>query len=115
MQKKGLSISAGILSIVTGVAGLGLVAQSVVIARTALGIVDETFIVSFLFGASALSAVYFFPFSVLSLIGGIFCLRRRKWGLALAGSISAILVLFPLGIPAVVLTALSKKQFQRNP
>ena len=52
------------------------------------------------------------PFVCLEFIGGICALARKRWGLALASSIVAILFLWPLGIPAIVLTVLSKNEFE---
>ena len=46
---------------------------------------------------------------VVAIIGGVASIRRRNWGLALGGAICA--VIFFLGIPAIVLLALSKKEF----
>jgi hypothetical protein len=51
--------------------------------------------------------------SALPLIGGIYALQRKSWGLALAGSIVAILSLAPLGIVSTVLISLSKDEFQK--
>ena len=51
--------------------------------------------------------------SALPLIGGIYALQRKSWGLALAGSIVAILSLVPLGIVSTVLIALSRDEFQK--
>jgi len=48
---------------------------------------------------------------ILSVLGGIFSVRRAIWGLALAGSISTFLSLLLPGVPAIILTALSKKEF----
>ncbi len=49
---------------------------------------------------------------VVAIVGGIFALKRKAWGLALAGGICA---LFPpyslLGILAIVFIALSKEEF----
>lgn len=49
---------------------------------------------------------------VMAIVGGIFALKRKTWGLALAGGICA---LFPphslLGILAIVFVALSKEEF----
>ena len=56
-------------------------------------------------------------FSILSLIGGIYTVQRKIWGLALTGSIAAIFASIPLlgglpvGITATVLTVLSKNEF----
>ena len=50
--------------------------------------------------------------TILSLIGGVFAIQRKKWGLALAGSIAAIFPTFIFGVAAVVLIALSKNEFE---
>ncbi len=53
----------------------------------------------------------------LSLVGGIFAARRKKWGLALTGSIAAVLAAIPffgplpVGVAAILLVALSKDEF----
>ncbi len=46
----------------------------------------------------------------LSFVGGIYALKRKHWGLALAGSICSVLFPF-LGIPAVVLLIMRKGEF----
>jgi hypothetical protein len=46
-----------------------------------------------------------------ALVGGIFALQRRRWGLALAGSIVAILPFSLLGMAATILVVLSKDEF----
>jgi hypothetical protein len=45
---------------------------------------------------------------ILAIVGGISALQRRRWGLALAGAIAAMLPLFPLGIASVILIGLAK-------
>jgi len=45
------------------------------------------------------------------LIGGVLSMRRKKWGWSLAGSIAGTLSVLPLGIPAIILIALSKDEF----
>jgi hypothetical protein len=57
---------------------------------------------------------------IVAIVGGIFALRRRRWGLALAGSICAILSFFlippllnvPLAIAAIVLVIMGKSEFE---
>jgi len=53
-------------------------------------------------------------FGILALVGGIYALRRKRWGLALAGSIGAFLPSSLLGMASVVLTALSIKEFEQS-
>ncbi|MCL2149674.1 MAG: hypothetical protein FWH51_01915 [Dehalococcoidia bacterium] len=48
---------------------------------------------------------------VVSLIGGIFAIKRKRWGWALAGSICSALVSNVFGIVAIVFVAMSKKEF----
>ena len=57
-------------------------------------------------------AVFLLIVGVLPLIGGIYALQRKKWGLALAGSIAAILGSTPLGIAAIVFLSISKDEFE---
>jgi hypothetical protein len=48
----------------------------------------------------------------LAIVGGIFVLKKQRWGWALAGAIAGNL-LFPLcGIPAVIFTSLGKAEFK---
>lgn len=66
-------------------------------------------------GASTLPTVFgiLWMLGVLAaIVGGFYTLRRKVWGLALVGSIGALLCSPYFGIPAIVLTALSKKEFE---
>jgi hypothetical protein len=49
---------------------------------------------------------------VVAIVGGIAALNRRRWGLALAGSIAAVFGFFPVGIAAVVFTILAEPEFR---
>jgi len=48
---------------------------------------------------------------ILSIVGGIFALRRRAWGFVLAGSAGALVCVPLLGILAIILTIMSKHLF----
>jgi hypothetical protein len=50
-------------------------------------------------------------FGIIALVGGIYALKREKWGLGLAGSILAIPSGGVLGILAIIFIALGKKEF----
>jgi len=52
-----------------------------------------------------------FVFGAIALVGGIFALRRRVWGLALAGAICAIITAAPLGILSIIFVSLGKREF----
>ncbi len=49
--------------------------------------------------------------AILALVGGLYSLKRKRWGWALAGSIAALLF-YGIGIPALILVAISKKEFE---
>jgi len=52
-----------------------------------------------------------FLIGYLSLIGGIYTMRRVRWGWSLAGAICSLI--FPIfGIPAIILLIKSKGEFQ---
>jgi hypothetical protein len=57
-------------------------------------------------------AVVTFITGILPLIGGIFSLQRKRWGLALAGSIAAIIGTTILGILSVIFIAMAKNEFE---
>ena len=49
---------------------------------------------------------------ILPIVGGIFALKRKRWKLALAGSIGAIIGFVFSGVPALVLILMSKNEFE---
>jgi len=121
LEKTWKPIIAGILGIVSGVVGLiavsGLIVAIIVTSGGANipGTEDvPMFVPSLLTGIAAPLAIV----SILSLVGGIYAIQRKIWGLALAGSICAIFSSIPLlgglpvGITATILTALSKNEFE---
>jgi hypothetical protein len=57
---------------------------------------------------------FFVLIGVLAIIGGIYALKKRVWGLALAGAIGATIAFFPCGIPAIIFTAMGKPEFAKE-
>ena len=101
-----LSIILGALNIILGIVGFFSAAERGVIELSYLG-QDEgisiVFIVLFAFMVIA---------GIVAIIGGIYALRRKVWGMALAGAILACISYTGLlGIPALVFIALSRKEF----
>jgi len=109
----------GILCIVSAASGALAVLGLIIAALITSGlIIDGTenvprFVPTLLLSLSVPFAVC----SALSLYGGTNALRRKKWGWVLAGSIASVFSSIPLvgglpvGISAIVLTALSKEEF----
>jgi len=105
---------AGILNVIAGVFGLlgGLV-------LVVLGSVGSEFLAYLGCGMPQLAPFAFLLatgvplliLGILALIGGIYALRRKIWGLALAGSIATVLFSQLLGILAIIFIALSEEEF----
>ncbi|MFC1955894.1 hypothetical protein ACFLWZ_05140 [Chloroflexota bacterium] len=53
--------------------------------------------------------------SIIAIIAGIFSIKRRKWRIVLIGSICGALLTWFLGLPAIILTVLSKNRFRQLP
>jgi len=47
---------------------------------------------------------------MVAVVGGIYAIKRKKFGISLAGAVCA-LPLYILGIPAVILVSTSKREF----
>lgn len=115
----------GILSVITGSIGfMGLIITVISLSAMAdktsfnsyySGTMTYEEYVSFTHIFISLALSFGIVFSGLALAGGILALKKKLWGLALAGSIVSIFVFFPCGIPAVVFTAMGRQEFNRNP
>jgi hypothetical protein len=117
------SVVGGIMSLVSGafgmLGGLGLIFFSTVFTQAiswssvdggSFGDAEQSVIdlVGFVYGVMG---GFLLLVGVLALVGGIFALRRKLWGLALAGSIGAIFCFLPIGIVAVIFTSMSRSEF----
>ena len=114
-------VVAGILDIIVGVFNLiGMFLIIIVIVAIGSGMLALSAFINIipmwlsgiLQGVLIIIAVLLGVFSALPLIGGIYAVQRKNWGLALAGSIVAILSSTPLGIVSTVLVALAKNEFE---
>jgi hypothetical protein len=109
-QRTPMPIIAGILLIVS--AGFKLLLLLGVIGASIFAIFPVT---SFPINTVALVPIVMVPLIAwigLALVGGILSLQRKRWGLALAGSIVAILPFSLLGIAATILVVISKDEFE---
>jgi len=48
---------------------------------------------------------------IISIIGGVYALQRRIWGLALAGAICSCIVFPFFGLPSIIITGLAQEEF----
>jgi hypothetical protein len=102
---------AGILCIVDG--GLKLLALlGLFVASLVIPISQGS---GFAVNASILLLAITIPLAIigiLAIVGGIYALQRRRFGLAVTGSIAAFLPFSLLGLASIILVALSKDEFE---
>jgi hypothetical protein len=101
-------LTAGILELVAGIPAL---IMGILIAA-GLGIASRA-MVNIPVWVSAIG-VPLVICGIVAIVGGIFALKKRRWGVALAGSILALLCWpfgTPLGIAAIVFVILGREQF----
>ena len=115
MHETNKPIIAGILNIISGalgiISGIGSFIGFYVVSG-AWGIPGMEAIPAFVPGIILGTATFYIIFGVIALIGGLFSVQRKQWGWTLAGSIAAILSFLFLGVPALILVAISKNEFE---
>ena len=104
MERTWKGTTAGILTIIGGVCGI------------AIGAIFATVGTAFLLGIPGLELMAgigggMIAMGVIALIGGIFALRRKAWGFALAGAILALFPIIPLGVLSIIFVSMAKKEF----
>jgi len=111
--------AAGVLVIVSGVLGVTEWVGVAVLQILALGWLP----MGELLGLAGIAAAVFtiaIATGIVAIVGGVFALKRKRWRLALAGSICAIfsvifvpvLLNLPLAIAAIVLVVLGRGEFE---
>jgi len=113
MEKTWKPTVAGILSIVAGALGIivGLVIATLgTIGGGVLGALGLPFVGGLVVTATAVPLAL----SAVAIAGGVCALRRRTWGLALAGAICALLIPppFVLGVVAIIFVTIGKDEFK---
>jgi hypothetical protein len=110
MNRTWKPIAAGVLDIICGTVGFLSNIFVMIVLRWGIHAVGEPLWILLQY------VLFVAPFVIggLALAGGIFATRRKRWILALAGSIAASInpYLFFLGIAAIILTVLSKNEFE---
>lgn len=101
-----------------GIAGILDIASGVLSLLMSLGLLAFISLISW--GVDIPFGLFFVPAffvtaggGALAIIGGIYALKRKNWGLAMAGAIAATLGMGILGIAALVLTALYREEFDQ--
>lgn len=109
MEKTWRPLTAGVLNIIAGVAIL-FVCFWLALAGGITSVVGDVpqWVPVLLFAL----AIPFALMSILAVIGGIYAIKRKVWGLALAGSIASFFCFFVMGAIAIILVAISRSEFQ---
>jgi len=110
MERTWKPTTAGILSIVAGFFGVIGGILLAVLGAVGGGILG-TLGLPGLGGMAAAAAAVPLIFGIIAIVGGVYALKRKIWGLALAGSICALICVWFLGIPAIIFAAMGKKEF----
>lgn len=105
MNRTWKGTTAGILTILGGILGIAFWGVLTLIGTTFLADVIGMGWIAGIGGA--LIAI-----GVIALIAGIFTLRRKAWGFALAGAILAIFPIIPLGVLAIIFVSMAKSEFE---
>ena len=99
-------IVAGILNIVVGAgAVLGTIVMGIII------LVADAFAGEGLGWLVPLVGIPLLILAAVAITGGVYAVKRRRWGWALAGSIATALMSNLLGIVSIILVAISKEEF----
>ena len=103
MERTWKGTTAGILTLIGGICG---------IAVGGLALLGTTFLAE-LTGIGWLAGIGggLIAIGIIALIAGIFTLRRKSWGFALAGAILALFPIIPLGVLAIIFVSMGKKEF----
>ena len=102
-------VVAGILEIIAGGAAL-IIAFGLFIAGAVIGFITQMPL--WLNTLIPMVAVPLIILGIFDLIGGIYALLRKAWGMALAGAVASLISLPLLGIVALVLVIVSRKEFK---
>jgi len=134
MERTWKPTTAGILAIIAGAMGIGRGGFVIALAVTAgafttkLSDLISEWIGVFVPGAIDIPSVVMeaisitptvlivigavsLAFGIVALVGGIYAIRRRVWGLSLAGSILSLPSSVLLGILAIIFVSIGKREF----
>lgn len=111
-------VVSGVLSIVSGVFGVFSGAAMIILSLIFWGAVSVSTYTYDEFPFVIFQTVYlvigivFLLLAALAIVGGVYSLQRKYWGLSLAGAIASIFTFFPTGVAAVIFAGLAKQDFK---
>ena len=112
VEKTWKPTTAGILSIIGGIIGC-IYGIGVAVAMGVVGGMLSMFGLGGLGGIGIAMGVVLLILGVIAIVGGTYAMKRKSWGLALAGSICALFnPVGILGILAIIFVAIGKGEFR---
>jgi len=120
MERTWKPTTAGILSIIAGAVGIGggiliaLFGGILGLVSALVGSLGEILVSGFLGGLGGIIGMIgaaAIGLGTVAIIGGIFALRRRVWGLALTGAILATSSMPVLGVLAIIFVSMGRREF----
>ena len=120
MERTWKPTTAGILTIIAGCLGIGggalitLVAMPLGLGGAIAGGLGEAALGAFLGGFAGIIGVIgagLIGIGIVTLIAGVYALRRRIWGFALTGAILATICSTPLGVLAIIFVSMGRREF----
>ena len=119
MERTWKPTTAGVLNIISGAFGIAIGIFLILLPFGFSGLIMRSVDIEMIIGAFGVTADILtiagtgtLVFGIVVLAGGIYALKRRRWGLALAGSILALGPGNILGLLAIIFVSLGKKEFE---
>ena len=112
--------TAGVLTIIAGGLGIGagalitLLAVPLGLGGALAGALKEAAIGGLLVGLARIIGIIgsgLIGIGAVAITGGIYAIKKRLWGFALAGAILATICSTPLGVLAIIFVTMSKREF----
>jgi len=113
VQKTAMPTAAGILSIISGAGHLIAFIVLLTIGVVWVSMPDFRGYPYFEWPTAVFVtlAIIFLITGVIIIIGGVYTLQRKHWGLALAAAILSFIPFNLIGLAAIILVAMSKREF----
>lgn len=112
--------TAGVLTIIAGGLGIGagalitLLAVPLGLGGALAGALKEAALGGLLVGLARIIGIIgsgLIGIGAVAITGGIYAIKKRLWGFALAGAILATICSTPLGVLAIIFVTMSKREF----
>jgi len=120
MERTWKPTTAGVLTIIAGGLGIGagalitLLAVPLGLGGALAGALKEAALGGLLVGLARIIGIIgsgLIGIGAVAITGGIYAIKKRLWGFALAGAILATICSTPLGVLAIIFVTMSKREF----